>query len=68
MHKILVIDDEADIRDVLADILQDEGYGVLTAAHSEQALALADKEKPDLIILDIWLENSDMDGISQDAA
>lgn len=44
-HKILVIDDEADIRNVLADIIQDEGYYVFTAAHSEQALALVEKRK-----------------------
>lgn len=60
---ILVIDDEADIRDVLADILEDEGYSVLKAAHSEQALSIIEKETISLIILDIWLENSDMDGI-----
>lgn len=62
-HKILIIDDEADIREVLADIFQDEGYAVFKAAHSEQAFAQVKKEKPDLIVLDIWLENSDMDGM-----
>lgn len=62
-HKILIIDDEADIRDVLADIFQDEGYSVFKAAHSEQAFAYVEKERPDLIVLDIWLENSDMDGM-----
>jgi two-component system nitrogen regulation response regulator NtrX len=61
--KILVIDDEADIRDVLADIFADEGYSVLKAAHSEQAFHIIEKEEPDLIVLDIWLENSDLDGI-----
>jgi two-component system nitrogen regulation response regulator NtrX len=60
---ILVIDDEADIRDVLADIFEDEGYNVLKAAHSEQAFNIIKDTKPDLIVLDIWLENSDMDGI-----
>lgn len=60
---VLIIDDEADIRDVVADILEDEGYGVLKAAHSEQAFAVLGKHSVDLIILDIWLENSDMDGI-----
>lgn len=62
-HKILIIDDEADIREVLADIFQDEGYTVFKAAHSEQAFSYVKKEKPDLIVLDIWLENSDMDGM-----
>ncbi|PCI00290.1 MAG: hypothetical protein COB76_03840 [Alphaproteobacteria bacterium] len=60
---ILVIDDEADIRDVLGDILEDENYNVLKAAHSEQALSLINEGNISLIILDIWLENSDMDGI-----
>lgn len=60
---ILVIDDEADIRDVLGDILEDEGYGVLKAAHSEQAISLIKANDVSLIILDIWLENSDMDGV-----
>lgn len=60
---ILIIDDEADIRELLADIFEDEGYTVLKAAHSEQALAVLDQNKIDLIVLDIWLDNSDMDGM-----
>ncbi len=60
---ILIIDDEADIRDILADIFIDEGYNVLKAAHSEQALSLITNNKIDLIVLDIWLDNSDMDGV-----
>lgn len=60
---ILIIDDEADIRSVLSDIFTDEGFQTLKAAHSEQALALLQQNHVDLIILDIWLENSDMDGI-----
>jgi two-component system, NtrC family, nitrogen regulation response regulator NtrX len=62
-ENILIIDDEADIRNVLADIFEDEGYSVLKAAHSEQALALISSNKIDLIVLDIWLDNSDMDGM-----
>jgi two-component system nitrogen regulation response regulator NtrX len=60
---ILIIDDEADIRDLLCDIFMDEGYNVFKAAHSEQALSLINDHEIDLIILDIWLENSDLDGI-----
>jgi len=60
---ILIIDDEADIRNLLADIFEDEHYNVMKAAHSEQALAHIKHHHIDLIILDIWLENSDMDGI-----
>lgn len=62
-QSILIVDDEADIRDILADIFVDEGYDVHRAAHSEQALSLIKSHKPDLIVLDIWLDNSDMDGI-----
>ncbi len=60
---ILIIDDEADIRDLLSDIFTDEGYTTHKAAHSEQAFSLIRSEAIDLIILDIWLENSDMDGV-----
>jgi two-component system nitrogen regulation response regulator NtrX len=60
---VLIIDDEADIRDLLGDIFADEGYTTHKAAHSEQALSLIQSESIDLIILDIWLENSDMDGV-----
>lgn len=62
-HSVLIIDDEADIRDLLGDIFADEGYQTHKAAHSEQALAMIKSESIDLIVLDIWLENSDMDGI-----
>ncbi len=60
---ILIIDDEADIREMLSGIFEDEGYEVLKAAHSEEALALISKYKISLIVLDIWLDNSDMDGM-----
>lgn len=61
--KILVVDDEKDIRFLLSDILTDEGYSVAQAAHSEAAFAEIAKDVPDLVILDIWLENSDRDGM-----
>ncbi|HCK31911.1 MAG TPA: sigma-54-dependent Fis family transcriptional regulator, partial [Rhodospirillaceae bacterium] len=60
---ILIIDDEDDIRSLLKDILEDEGYKVLQAAHSMQAEHVIDHHNVDLLILDIWLENSDKDGI-----
>ena len=60
---ILIIDDEKDIRDLLGDIFTDEGYSIVKAAHSEQALALINANQIDLIVLDIWLDNSDMDGM-----
>ena len=62
-HRILVIDDEEDIREILSDIFEDEGYEVVKAAHSEQAFALLKNHYVDLIVLDIWLDNSDMDGM-----
>lgn len=62
--RILVVDDEKDIRFLLKEILEDEGYDVSEAAHSEAAYGdIAAKGMPDLVILDIWLENSDRDGM-----
>jgi two-component system nitrogen regulation response regulator NtrX len=59
---ILVVDDEPDIRDILQDILQDEGYQVSLAANAEQARKEFTKQQPDLILLDIWMPKED--GIS----
>ncbi|MER2510137.1 MAG: sigma-54 dependent transcriptional regulator [Amaricoccus sp.] len=63
MTDILVVDDERDIRALIADILQDEGHGVRMAAESDAALAEINTAAPDLIILDIWLKDSRLDGI-----
>ncbi|MBP7000736.1 sigma-54 dependent transcriptional regulator [Amaricoccus sp.] len=63
MTDILVVDDERDIRALIADILTDEGHGVRMAWDGETALAEIDKAAPDLVILDIWLKDSRMDGI-----
>jgi two-component system nitrogen regulation response regulator NtrX len=60
---VLVVDDEADIRDLVAGILADEGYAVRTAADSEQALAGIRARKPSLLILDIWMQGGGMDGL-----
>ncbi|MGD9535819.1 MAG: sigma-54-dependent transcriptional regulator [Alphaproteobacteria bacterium] len=61
---ILIVDDEPDIRSLLADILGDEGYSAKVAADSNTALALIDTMPPPaLAILDIWLEGSPMDGM-----
>jgi two-component system, NtrC family, nitrogen regulation response regulator NtrX len=60
---ILVVDDEPDIRDLIADILQDEGHGTRLAWDSETALGEINRIPPDLIILDIWLKESRLDGI-----
>ena len=60
---ILIVDDEKDIRMLVAGILQDEGYNVLEAGNSDEALSLYKSERPDLVILDIWLEGSPLDGM-----
>ena len=60
---ILVIDDEADIRDIISDILKDEGFISRTAASSEQAFKAIAEKTPNAIILDIWLQGSDLDGL-----
>ena len=55
---ILIIDDEADIRELVAGILQDEGYETRLAHNSDAALAEISQRKPSMIILDIWLQGS----------
>jgi two-component system, NtrC family, nitrogen regulation response regulator NtrX len=62
-HDILIVDDEADIRMLIASILRDEGYATREAADSEEALAAVHTRQPTLVILDIWLQNSQLDGI-----
>ena len=59
---ILVVDDEPDIRTLVQDILEDEGYAVTTAEDGESARKARRARRPDLILLDIWME--DVDGIS----
>jgi len=60
---VLVVDDEADIRELVAGILADEGYAVRTATDSESALAAIRARKPALLILDIWMAGGGMDGL-----
>ena len=61
--EILVVDDEDDIRTLIADILEDEGYSCRTASNSDGALSAVSERRPDLLILDIWLEGSTLDGM-----
>ncbi|WP_415392592.1 sigma-54-dependent transcriptional regulator [Paracoccus sp. SJTW-4] len=63
MSDILIVDDERDIRELIADILGDEGFATRTAANADEALAAINAEEPALMILDIWLKDSRMDGI-----
>lgn len=60
---ILIVDDEADIRSIISDILRDEGYGTRLAADGFEALDLIHARQPSLVILDVWLGNSDRDGL-----
>ena len=60
---VLVVDDEADIRELVSGILTDEGYAVRTAADSEQALLAIRARKPTLVVLDIWMQGGGMDGL-----
>jgi len=60
---ILIVDDEQDIRELIGDILRDEGYAVRLAANSDDCMAEINNEAPALMILDIWLKDSRMDGI-----
>jgi two-component system nitrogen regulation response regulator NtrX len=62
-HDILIVDDEADIRGLVAGILEDEGYQVREAATSAAALQGVETRRPSLVLLDIWLQGSDMDGL-----
>ncbi len=62
-HDILIVDDEADIRMLIAGVLKDEGYATRDAADSTEALAAIQARQPTLVILDIWLQGSELDGI-----
>jgi two-component system nitrogen regulation response regulator NtrX len=63
MSSILITDDEKDIRELIGDILKDEGYVVRLAANSDECMEAINAEPPALMILDIWLKDSRMDGI-----
>ena len=59
---ILVVDDEPDIRELVRDILEDEGHQVSVAENGESARTLFARDTPDLVLLDIWMP--DVDGIT----
>lgn len=63
MGEILIVDDEKDIRELISDILVDEGYKTRLAGDSDSAMAAINEAPPALIILDIWLKDSKLDGI-----
>ena len=60
---ILIVDDERDIRDLVAGVLEDEGYAPRTAADSDAALAAIAERRPSLVLLDVWLQGSRLDGL-----
>jgi two-component system nitrogen regulation response regulator NtrX len=62
-HDILIVDDEADIRDLVAGILEDEGFGARTARDSDSALAEITNRRPSMVFLDIWMQGSKLDGL-----
>src|SRR5512142_1631364 len=61
--EILIVDEEEDIRDLIAGILNDEGYETRVAGDSDTALSAVRQRRPQLIVLDIWLQGSKLDGI-----
>ena len=61
--EILIVDDESDIRMLTAGILEDEGYQTRQADGSESALVSVENRRPDLVLLDIWLQGSELDGL-----
>lgn len=60
---ILVVDDEADIRELVSGLLEDEGHAVRTASNSDEALAAIRARKPSLALLDIWMQGGGLDGL-----
>lgn len=63
MSDILIVDDERDIRELISDILKDEGFSTRLAGSSEDCMVAIAAEPPGMLILDIWLKDSNMDGI-----
>src|SRR4029450_3291155 len=61
--EVLVVDDEADIRELVSGVLEDEGYAVRSAADSNGALDPTDDRPPSLVLLDVWLQGSKLDGL-----
>jgi two-component system nitrogen regulation response regulator NtrX len=62
-NTILIIDDEADIRDLTSDILSEEGFDCIAVSNSLSAFEAINKKMPSVVLLDIWLQGSEMDGL-----
>jgi len=61
--EVLVVDDEADIRELVSGVLEDEGYAVRAAANSDATLDAIEERRPSMVLLDVWLQGSRLDGI-----
>jgi two-component system nitrogen regulation response regulator NtrX len=61
--EVLVVDDEADIRELVSGVLEDEGYSVRSAADSNQTLDAVEERRPSMVLLDVWLQGSRLDGL-----
>src|SRR3569623_1308479 len=61
--EILIVDDERDIRELVAGVLEDEGYGTRSAGDSDSALEAIAERRPSLVLLDVWLQGSRRDGL-----
>ena len=61
--EVLVVDDEADIRELVSGVLEDEGFAVRTAGDSTNALDAVENRRPSLVLLDVWLQGSKLDGL-----
>ena len=60
---VLVVDDEADIRELVSGVREDEGYAVRTAADSNATLEAIEERRPSMVLLDVWLQGSRLDGL-----
>ena len=63
-YDILIVDDEPDIRLLIDGVLQDEGYETRGAGDADAAMAAFRVRRPSLVILDVWLQGSRMDGLA----
>ncbi|HEX6742499.1 MAG TPA: sigma-54 dependent transcriptional regulator [Sphingomicrobium sp.] len=61
--EVLIVDDEADIRELVSGVLEDEGYAVRTAGDSTQTLDAFEERRPSMVLLDVWLQGSRLDGL-----
>ncbi|HEX5237077.1 MAG TPA: sigma-54 dependent transcriptional regulator [Sphingomicrobium sp.] len=61
--EVLVVDDEADIRELVSGVLEDEGYAVRTAGDSNSTLDAVEERRPSMVLLDVWLQGSKLDGL-----